>query len=274
MEAYLNEATIALLTTYAIRLVGVIVLLIVAWIVAGWLRRLTRSGLQRANLDVTLQKFFANFVRYVVLVVAILACLGIFGVETTSFAALIAAAGLAVGLAFQGSLSNFSSGVMLLTFRPFKVGDLVNVADQLGIVNEIDLFTTAIDTLDNRRVIIPNSAIFGTTIENLTHHNLRRVDVSVGTEYRADLDRVRSVLEKVIENEPSRVPDRNSFVFLAELGESSINWQLRVWCKTEEYWDVWQRVTRAAKYALDEAGIGIPFPQRDVHFDPEFVARQ
>jgi len=274
MEAYLNEATIALLTTYAIRLVGVIVLLFVAWIVAGWLRRITQRGLERANLDMTLQKFFANLVRYIVLIVAILACLGIFGVETTSFAALIAAAGLAVGLAFQGTLSNFSSGVMLLTFRPFKVGDLVNLAGQLGVVNEIDLFTTAIDTLDNRRVIIPNSAIFGSTIENLTYHDLRRVDVSVGTEYRADLDRVREVLEKVVENEPSRVSDQKSFVFLAALGESSIDWQLRVWCKTAEYWDVWQRLTRAAKYALDEAGIGIPFPQRDVHFDPEFVGRQ
>ncbi|MCP5110402.1 MAG: mechanosensitive ion channel, partial [bacterium] len=160
------------------------------------------------------------------------------------------------------------------TFRPFKVEDLVSVAGHLGVVNEIELFTTAIDTLDNRRVIVPNSAIFGSTIENLTYHDVRRVDVAVGTEYPADLDRVRGVLEKVVEDEPSRVPDRDSFVFLAELGDSSINWQLRVWCKTEEYWDVWQRVTRTAKYSLDEAGIGIPFPQTDVHFDPEFIARK
>jgi small conductance mechanosensitive channel len=274
MGNYINETTVALLTTYAMRLAGLIVLLLIAWIIAGWTRRATQRGLERAQMDPTLRKFFANLARYTVLVIAVLACLGIFGVQTTSFAALIAAAGLAIGLAFQGTLSNFAAGAMLLTFRPFKAGDLVSVAGHLGIVDEIELFTTAIDTLDNRRLIVPNSAIFGSTIENLTYHDVRRVDVEVGTEYRADLDKVRRVLEKVVEDEPSRVPERNSHVLLAELGESSINWQLRVWARTDQYWDVRQRVTRSAKYALDQAGISIPFPQRDVHFDPEFVERK
>lgn len=267
MEQYLNETTIAMITSYATRVAGVIILLFVAWMIAGWTRRITMKSLGKANFDPTLTKFFSNFARYTVLILATLACLGIFDVQIIGFAALIGAAGLAVGLAFQGTLSNFAAGVMLLTFRPFKVGDLVNIAGNLGVIDEIELFTTALDTLDNRRIIVPNSAIFGSTIENVTYHDTRRVDVNVGTEYPADIDSVRRVLEKVVEDEPGRLPDKASMVFLAELGESSINWQLRIWCRTEDYWDVWQRVTRTAKYALDEANIGIPFPQMDIHFD-------
>lgn len=274
MDAYLNETTIALLTTYAIRLAGVLVLLFVAWLVAGWVRRMTRRALERAQFDSTLTRFFANLARYVILIIAVLACLGIFGVETTSFAALLAAGGLAVGLAFQGTLSNFAAGVMLLTFRPFKVGDYVSVAGQAGSVQEIELFTTILDTPDNRRIIVPNSAIFGSTIENFTFHDVRRVDVSVGTDYGADLDHVREVLEKVVADEPARLQDRASQVFLAELGGSSINWTLRVWCRREDYWDAFQRLTHDVKQALDQAGIGIPFPQMDIHFDPDFRPAQ
>jgi len=260
-----SEALLALFSLYIPRLVGVLLLLVAGWIVAGWTRRATLKATERGGLDPTLRLFFSNMARYVVLVVAILAALGIFGVETTSFAALLAASGLAIGLAFQGSLSNFAAGVMLLTFRPFKVGDFIHAAGTAGTVDEIELFTTQLNTPDNRRIIVPNSAIFGSTIENISHHANRRVDVSVGTEYSADLDRTRRVLEQVVEQETAKLGDKSHQVYLLELGDSSVHWVLRVWVQAPDYWAVRERLTRAVKYALDEAKIGIPFPQMDVH---------
>ena len=252
---------------YAIGAVKVIIVLFLSWIVAGIISRIVMRGLEKAKFDETLSKFFAKMARWGVLLFGVLACLSIFGVETTSFAAVLGAAGLAIGLAFQGTLSNFASGVMLLVFRPFKVGQFVKVGGESGTVNEIDLFTTTLDTTDNRRVIIPNSAIFTSTIENVSHHPKRRVDVNVGTAYEADLDQTRQVLETVLKNLDNTLDEPEFAVVLLELGGSSIDWQLRVWCKSEVYWDVKQDLTRNIKYALDHAGIGIPYPQMDVHLD-------
>jgi small conductance mechanosensitive channel len=243
------------------------VALFAAWIVAGWARRGMLASFERTGFDPTLGRFFANLVRYAVLAAAVLGCLGVFGIETTSFAALIAAGGLAIGLAFQGTLSNFAAGAMLLVFRPFRVGDVVVVDGTIGTVQEIELFTTELTAFDNRRVIVPNASIFGSKIENLTHHPTRRVEVAVGTEYAADLDRTRGVLESVLAATEGILEDPPTQVLLAELGDSSINWKVRAWCKTEDYWTVFERLLRNSKYALDEAGIGIPFPQRDVHLD-------
>ncbi len=267
MEQYLSEATIALLTSYTLRLIGALILLFIAWIVAGWAGRLTVRGLKKAEFDETLTKFFGNMARYTVLILAVLGCLGIFGVQTTSFAAVLAAAGFAIGLAFQGTLSNFSAGIMLLVFRPFKIGDVISVAGVFGKVNAIELFTTKLDTPDNRRVIIPNSQVFGATIENMTHHDIRRIDVSVGTEYSADIDRVREVLQAAADAEPTRLPDEPTQVLLTDLGDSSINWQVRVWAKAADYFDAKDSLTRSVKVTLDKAGLGIPFPQMDVHLD-------
>lgn len=194
-----------------------------------------------------------------------MACLAVFGVETTSFAAVVAAAGFAIGLAFQGTLSNFSAGVMLLTFRPFELADYIEAGGEEGVVEEIGLFTTTLLTLDNRKIIIPNSAVAGGVIKNYTTQPLRRVDVNVGVEYSADLRKVREVLEAVVAAEPQREEGEKSYAYLTKLGASSIDWQLRVWAKPENYWDVRERVTQAAREALDRAGIGIPFPQMDVY---------
>jgi small conductance mechanosensitive channel len=198
---------------------------------------------------------------------ALLAALGMFGIRTTSFAAVIGAASLAIGLAFQGTLSNIASGVMLLIFRPFTVDDVINAAGITGKVIEIGLFTTAFDTLDNRRIFVPNALIFGGTIENVTFHEKRRVDVSVGTDYGADLDEVRAVLDAAVATVQGILDDPEPQVYLVELGGSSIDWSVRVWCVTDDYWEVRERTTRAVKIALDTASIGIPFPQMDVHLD-------
>ena len=259
------EQIAPLATQYGIKVIGVLVFLFFAWIIAGWVRRFTLRALERAKVDLTLRRFISNTLRWLVLLLAGVACLGAFGIETTSFAAILAAAGFAVGMAFQGTLSNLASGVMILIFRPFKIGDVVSVAGITGKVNEIELFTTTMDTPDNRRVIVPNSAIFGSTIENISHHATRRVDVSVGTDYTADLDRVREVLMNAANQVTGVLPDPAPGIVLSELGGSSIDWSVRVWVNADDFWGVRDALTRSVKMSLDEANIGIPYPQMDVH---------
>jgi small conductance mechanosensitive channel len=256
-----------LITTYGLRLIGVIVLLFVAWIVAGMTRRAVARAFAKTEIDATLAKFFSNMARYVVLIVAVMTALSVFGIEMTSFAAVLAAMGFAVGLALQGSLSNFAAGVMLLIFRPFKVGDVVTISGVTGKVNEIELFTTTLDTPDNRRIILPNGNVFGSNIENITFHPTRRVDVAVGTDYSADLRKTREVLESVARRVEGRLADQEPQVYLVELGASSIDWSVRVWSSAADYWAVRERLTHDIKAALDGVGIAIPFPQMDVHLD-------
>ncbi len=268
IESLLNQIqTIA--TTWGVKVVGVLVAAFVGWIVANSLSSRIRKGLEAKSFDATLTRFFANMVRYAILAGVALGCMGVFGIETTSFAGLIAAGGLAIGLAFQGTLSNFAAGVMLLVFRPFKVGDYVKVAGIDGVVESIELFTCDFKSLDNRRVIVPNSAIFGATINNVTHYPIRRVDVNVGCAYDADIDDCRAALEKVPGLVKGALTEPAAQIFLAGLGGSSVDWQLRIWCNTADYWDVYQATIREAKKQLELANIGIPFPQIDVHFDAE-----
>lgn len=252
---------------YGLKVIGVIVLFIVAWILSKWISNLMTTRLEKRKFDKTLSRFLGKMVRWSILAVAVVACLGIFGVQTTSFAAVFGGASLAVGLAFQGSLSNFASGVMIIVFRPFSVDDVITVSGITGKVIEIGLFTCKLDTPDNRRMILPNKAVFASNIENVTFHQTRRVDVKVGTDYGARLDETRAVLEKAAAGVPGRLDDPAPQIVLSELGGSSVDWVVRVWCKTEDYWGIKEAVTNAVKLALDEAGIGIPFPQMDVHLD-------
>jgi small conductance mechanosensitive channel len=207
--------------------------------------------------------------RWIVLIVVGLMCLTIFGIETTSFAALIAAAGLAIGLAFQGTLSSFAAGVMLLTFRPFKVGDVCVLNGQLCKIAEISLFVTNVDTLDNRRVIMPNSAVFGSTIEIITYHPQRRIEVLVGVSYDADIDKTREVLEHVCAKRDDIIEaeGRGYMVVLDNLGGSSVDWKIWYWAEASDFLAIKQSLIRDIKNDLDAAGIGIPYPQMDVHLD-------
>lgn len=264
---WLQSEYIVLIVPYALRVVGALGLLFAAWIVAAWAKRFTLKQLGRAHFDLTLTQFFSNAARYAVLILAGLTCLQVFGVNVTSFAAVIAAAGFAIGLAFQNSLSNFSAGIMLLVFRPFKVGDVVNVSGHTGIITEIELFTTRMDTFDNRRIIIPNSQVFSSTIENISFHSTRRADVNVGTDYSADLDETRAVLERVANAATHRLPDKDIQVALLELGDSAISWQVRVWAESGKWWATKEELTRNIKIELDKAGIGIPFPQMALHMN-------
>ena len=262
---------IDVMTQWGLKVVGVLVILFAAWIIGGWSRKRLKAIFAKKNFDSTLSSFFSNLVRYAIIIGAVLGCLGVFGIQTASFAAVIAAAGLAVGLAFQGTLSNFAAGVMLLVFRPFKVGDWVKVDGEIGAVKEIELFTSHISTPDNRLIIIPNSKVFGSKIENITFFEKRRVDIPVGVDYSADVDETRKALDVAVKNVEKQIEEPAPQVFLKELGDSSVNWIVRVWCKTEDYWDVYQSIIRECKNALDAAEIGIPFPQMDVHLDDPVI---
>ena len=245
-------------------------LIVVAYFVARLIGRWVASALCR-RVDETLGRFAGKFTFYAVLICASLGILGTAGLNVAGAAAVLTAAGFAVGLAFQGTLSNFASGILLLVFRPFKVGDLVNVAGVVGKINEIDLFTTTLDTTDNRRLIIPNSSIAGTTIENITFHPHRRVEVNVGTAYQADLLATRTVLTEAAESlRPLMIDGENRGfqVLLVNLGNSSIEWTVRFWTATPNFFKAKETLTQEIKQRLDAAGISIPFPQMHLHWEP------
>jgi small conductance mechanosensitive channel len=259
------ETVMVLVQQYGIPVVKALVILFIAFMLASWARRVALRGLTRAKMDITLAKFISNAAKWGILVLSVLMILSIFGIQTASFAVVIGALGLAIGLAFQGTLSNIAAGMMLLIFRPFKVGDVVNLTGVVCKVDEIQLFFTTVDTLDNRRLIIPNSKIFGETIENITFHEKRRADVVVGVSYGANIDKTRAALERAIERTTRKLEGEAHMVWLDSLGDSAVMWQLRVWCATPNWGDCKQEVIQRAKESLDEAGISIPFPQMDVH---------
>ena len=223
------------------------------------------GGVVSRKVDLTLGKFLTKAVRNLLMIVVAMGVLSYFNVDVTGLAAVLAAVSFAIGMALQGTLGNFASGVMLLLFRPFKVDDYIVLSDTEGTVEEIDLFTTRINTLDNRHVIVPNGEIFGSKLENYTRNKLRRVDVNVGAAYSADLNRTREALERAVMSVPEGVTSPPPQVYLCELGASSVDWQLRVWCEPVNYWGVKENLTAAAKQQLDLANIGIPFPQMDIH---------
>ncbi len=242
--------------------------LIVAYFVAKFASRVLSFPV-RQRVDETLGKFVGKLVFYVIMVATIVSVISSLGGNVTSFAAVLAAAGFAVGLAFQGTLSNFAAGILLLVFRPFKVGDSVVVAGTTGTVFEIDLFSTSIDTSDNRRIILPNSSIAGNTIENMTHHEHRRIEVSVGIAYDCDLDDSRAALTQAVESLGELAvsgEDRESKVSLTHLGPHSVDWVVRAWVKTADINLAKELLTIEIKEHLDASGLRIPYPQLDVHW--------
>lgn len=260
----LFETLVPLVTAYGLRILGVLVALWASFKIAGWVQRRVTGGLQHRKFDETLSIFFGNLLRWLILVAAVLACLGIFGIETTSFAAIIGAASLAVGLAFQGTLSNFAAGVMLLVFRPFKVGDYVVAGGKEGVVKEIGLFVTALDSPDNRRIYVPNTSIGGGSIENYTAHAVRRVDIDLSLAGGVDIDASRKALEAAGASVPGRDPQLGSEVFLKGFGAGCVMWQVRVWAPSAQYWDVWQATVRAVGYELAKQRIEFPTPAMNV----------
>jgi small conductance mechanosensitive channel len=206
-----------------------------------------------------------SLVKTGIMVFAVIAALNKFGVQTTSFVAVIGAAGLAVGLALQGSLSNFAAGVLILVFKPFRIDDAIEAGGATGKVADIGIFTTTINTFDNKKVIVPNAAITSGTITNINAYETRRVDLTAGIGYGDDIGKAKQVLTDILANHPKVLQDPAPNVQLLELADSSVNFIVRPWVKTEDYWTVYFDVMRSIKEQFDANGISIPFPQRDVH---------
>ena len=237
---------------------------ILIWIIGTWIIKMLMKGIKKAmtkaNYDDSLKKFLLNLLNWIFKIVLILVVLGTMGVETTSFAAILAAAGLAIGMALQGSLGNFAGGVLIMTFKPFKIGDLIEAQGQIGVVKEIEIFTTKLTGLSNREIIIPNGALSNGNIINFSTEGTRRVDLVFGVSYDADIKQTKEVLMNVLTSNPKVLQEPAPAVTVLELADSSVNFAVRPWCKAEHYWDVYFEVTENTKEALDAAGIEIPYP--------------
>ncbi|MBT8328418.1 MAG: mechanosensitive ion channel [Desulfofustis sp.] len=253
------------LITWGLRIAAALAILVIG----NWLAKKFTSVfvkmMERNDIDVTLTKFLKNIVYYALLTAVVIAAAQKLGINTGSFLAVVGAAGLAIGLALKDSLANFSAGVMLILFRPFKVGDAVTVAGETGAVEEITIFNTVMNTPDNQRKIIPNGLITSGTITNITANDTRRIDMVFGIGYEDDIKSAEQVFTEMIKAEPRVLSDPAPTIAVAELADSSVNFVVRPWVRTVDYWNVKFELTEKIKLALDEAGISIPFPQQDVH---------
>ena len=245
-------------------LLAIVILLLGLWVANSVYRLIVSASKKNKRLDDTLFRFLGSMARYLILAFVFIAVLNRFGVQTASIVALLGAAGLAVGLALQGAMSNLAAGVMLLIFRPYKVGDFIDAAGRFGCVTEIDMFTTILQTFDNQQIIVPNSQIWGEQIINHSHHPIRGVDMHYGVAYNEDIDKAKSVIEKVINDHPHILKDPAAFIEVETLNDSSVDFIVRPFCKGEHYFDVLYSVPELIKKALDENNIEIPFPHRKV----------
>ena len=221
--------------------------------------------LKKKEFDESLTTFLVSMVAISLKIMVVITALGMLGVEMTSFIALLGAAGLAIGMAFSGTLGNFAGGIMILIFRPYKVNDYISAQGEEGFVKEIQIFNTILLTLDNKTIIVPNGAMANGNMTNFTFEETRRVDFTVGIGYGDDYDKAKSVLEGFISEDAKILKDPEAFIGLAELADSSVNLTVRVWCKTEDYWDVFFKMNERIYKEFEGAGLNIPYPQMDVH---------
>jgi small conductance mechanosensitive channel len=260
-----SEQVMVFLATYGLSVVGAIVILILGWVAARIGQRMIRNLLEKSKVDAAIVSFVGSMTYFLILTFAVLAALAKFGVQTTSFVAVIGAAGFAVGFALQGSLANFAAGVLILLLRPFKVGDDIMGAGEAGTVKEITLFTTVLATADNIKVLVPNGKLFGDVIKNASAYDTRRVDLLVGIGYGSDIEKAYGVINDLLKQDPRILPDPAPQIAVSELADSRVNFVIRPWAKKEDYWPVRFDLTRGIKEAFDKNGIEIPFPQRAVH---------
>lgn len=264
IEKLIETATVWA-TTYSVKLIAAILILIIGKWMAGKISKLITKLLERNKVDITLTNFMHSIIYYTLMVVVIIAAAGQLGINTTSFLTIVGAAGLAIGLALKDSLSNFASGVMLILFRPFRVGDFVTAGDVTGNVESIALFNTIINTPDNQKQIVPNANITSNVITNVTANNTRRVDLVIGIGYDDDIKKAKQVLDRIVKEEERVLESPKTNIAVSELADSSVNFVVRPWVKTSDYWDVYFELTEKIKLKFDEEGISIPYPQQDVH---------
>ena len=264
LDALVEQAP-EFLMTYGLKALAAIVIFVIGKYFSGVAKRITTKLLTNRKVDATVVSFVANLAWMLVFVFTIVATLGQVGVQTASLVAVIGAAGLAVGLALQGSLSNFASGVLMVLFRPCRVGDFIEAAGVAGVVDEITIFSTRLRTGDNKMIIAPNSAIMNGTITNYSALEKRRIDLTIGVSYTADIAKTKKVLADILDNNQFVLKDPGYTIGLAELADCSINFVVRPWVKTPDYWTARFELLEQIKNALDAAEIEIPFPQMDLH---------
>ena len=264
IDAYTTKA-IELVMAYTPKVVLAIITLIVGLWLIGLVTRVTRKSMDKTKADKTLIPFITNLVSWLLKVLLFISVASMVGVATTSFIAVLGAAGLAIGLALQGSLGNFAGGVLILIFKPYNVGDLIESQGHLGVVKELQIFNTILLTPNNKRVIIPNGAVSNGAIVNYSAEGILRVDLVIGIAYESDVPKAKEVLYKVMTDHELVLKDPPSQVAVSELADSSVNLVVRPWCTVADYWQVYFDITEAAKAGLEASGISIPFPQRDVH---------
>lgn len=264
MSKYIEEL-VPLVMELGMSVVAALLILIVGFWFSGWMRRFVLRSLEKVNrIDPMLAGFLANLTKYAVIAFTIIAVLGQFGIETTSLVALVGAAGLAIGLALQGTLGNIAAGVMLLLFRPFKIGDYVEVAGLAGTVKELSLFVTELATPDNVQIIIPNGDVWGTAVKNYSAHATRRVDLVFGIDYGDNIDKAMSIILNNVRGDERIKSDPEPFLMCTNLGDSSVDLTLRVWVDKEDYWVVKFDLTKKVKEAFDAEDITIPYPHRTI----------
>jgi len=253
---------------YGIRIIGAIAIFMIGkWIarkISGFIQRL----MDRGEIDSTLSAFIGSIIDILLVVVVVLAAIKNLGIDTTSFIAILGAAGLAIGLALQGTFGNIGSGVILILFRPFEVGDFVSAGGENGTVEAINLFNTTLLTPDNKVILIPNAAVASGNITNFSAKEERRVDFVFGIGYDDDLKLAKATLQEIVDADDRILKDPASFIGVGELGDSSVNFTVRVWVKASDYWGVHFDMTEKVKLTFDEKGISIPYPQMDIHMDP------
>jgi small conductance mechanosensitive channel len=266
---------INLVSAWGLQLIGAVAVLIIGRWVARKIRSVLRHVLTSKGLDATLVPFVSGLAYWLILAFVAVAALGMVGVQTASMVAVLGAAGLAVGLALQGTLSNFAAGVMLLMFRPFKVGDYVEAGGAAGSVESVGLFSTTLNTPDNVKIIVPNGVVFGSTIKNYAANDTRRNDMVVGISYDDDIGVAIKTIQGLLDGDDRVLKDPAPVIAVSELADSSVNIVVRPWCKKEDYWDLRFDLTRCFKEQLEAAGCSIPYPQQDVYMHqvgPQSVA--
>ena len=254
-----------LLSVYGLKIIAAFAILIVGRWVVKFIQNIVKKVMDKRSFDPTLSSFVANLTYYALLTFVILAALSQLGIQTTSFIAVIGAAGLAIGLALQGSLANFAAGFLLIIFRPFKVGDFIEGGGVIGTVESIQIFTTQMVTPDNKTIIVPNAKMTGDNIVNWSVKGTRRVDMTFGIGYEDDIDKAREIIAEVLAKDERILKDPAPKIALSELADSSVNFVVRPWAKAGDYWDVFFTTTEAVKKRFDAEGISIPYPQQDVH---------
>ena len=259
------EAVKAFVMLYGIKIIAAILTFVIGRMIAKFLTGVVRKMIGRADVDPTLANFLGNLTYMLLLTVVIVATVGKLGVQTASFVAILGAAGFAVGFAMQGSLANFAAGVMIMVFKPFKVGDFVEAGGASGVIVEVGIFATIMKTGDNKKVIIANAGITGGNIVNYSANDTRRVDMVFGIGYGDDIKLAKETLEKILNGDDRVLKDPGPKIAVSELADSSVNFVCRPWVKTADYWDVFFDTHEAVKLRFDELGISIPFPQQDVH---------